>query len=80
MAAVTIGSDFGAQENMLRLNTLSRCIITFLPRSKRLLISWQQSPSAVILEPKKIKFETVSTVSPSISHEVMGPDAMIFVF
>ena len=62
------------------LNMLSRLIITFLPRSKRLLISWLQSPSAVILEPKKIKSDTVSTVSPSISHEVMGPDAMIFVF
>ena len=49
-------------------------------RSKRLLISWLQSPSAVILEPRKIKSDTVSTVSPSISHEVMGPDAMIFVF
>ncbi|CAM9338335.1 unnamed protein product [Rangifer tarandus platyrhynchus] len=59
---------------------LSRLVITFLPRSKRLLISWLQSPSAVILEPKKIKPDTVSTVSPSISHEVMGPDAMILVF
>ena len=54
--------------------------ITFLPRRKCLLISWLQSPSAVTLEPKKIKSHTVSTVSPSISHEVMGPDAMIFVF
>ena len=64
----------------LLLNMLSRLVITFLPRSKRLLISWLQSPSAVILEPKrKIKSDTVSTVSPSISHEVMGPDAMIFV-
>ena len=54
--------------------------ITFPPRSKRLLISWLQSPSAVILEPKKIKSDTVSTVFPSIYHEVMGPDAMIFVF
>ena len=59
---------------------LSRCIITFLPKSKRLLISWLQSPSAVILEIRKIKSDTVSTVSPSISHEVMGPDAMILVF
>ena len=59
----------------LLLNMLSRLVITFLPRSKRLLISWLQSPSAVILEPKKIKPDTVSTVSPSISHEVMGPDA-----
>ena len=64
----------------LLLNTLSRLVITFLPRSKRLLISWLQSPSAVILEPQKIKSDTVSTVSPSISYEVMGLDAMIFVF
>ena len=55
---------------------LSRLVITFLPRSKRLLISWLQSPSAVILEPKKIKSITVSTVSPSISLEVMGPDGI----
>ena len=58
-------------------NVLSRLVITFLPRSKRLLISWLQSPSAVILEPRKIKS---ATVSPSIYHEVMGPDAMILVF
>ena len=64
----------------LLLNMLSRLVITFLPRSKRLLISGLQSPSALILEPKKIKSDTVSTVSPSISHEAMGPDAMIFVF
>ena len=64
----------------LLLNMLSRLVITSLPRSKHLLISWLQSPSAVILEPQKIKSATVSTVSPSISHEVMGPDAMIFVF
>ena len=64
----------------LLFNMLSRLVITFLPRSKRLLISWLQSPYAVILEPPKIKSDTVSTVSPSISHEVMGPDAMIFVF
>ena len=64
----------------LLLKMLSRVVITFLPRSKHLLISWLQSPSAVILEPKKIKSVTVSTVSPSICHEVMGPDAMIFVF
>ena len=62
------------------LNLLSRLVITFLPRSKCLLISWLQSPSAVILEPQKIKSDTVSSVSPSISHEVMGPDAMILVF
>ena len=61
-------------------NMLYRLVIAFLPRSKRLLISWLQSPSAVILEPPKIKSDTVSTVSPSISHEVMGLDAMIFVF
>ena len=61
----------------LLLNRLSRLVITFLPRSKHLLISWLQSPSAVILEPKKIKSATVSTVSPSISHEVMGPDAIL---
>ena len=60
----------------LLLNMLSRLVITFLQRSKCLLISWLQSPSAVILEPQKIKSDTVSTVSPSISHEVMGPDAM----
>ena len=64
----------------LLFNMLSRLVITFLPRSKHLLISWLQSPSAVILEPPKIKSATVSTVSPSISYEVMGPDAMIFVF
>ena len=64
----------------LLFNMLSRLVITFLPRSKCLLISWVQSPSAVILEPTKIKAATVSTVSPSISHEVMGPDAMILVF
>ena len=64
----------------LLLNMLSRLVITFLPRSKRLLISWLQSPSAVILEPPKIRSDTVSTVAPSISHKVMGPDAMIFIF
>ena len=61
----------------LLFNMLSRLVIAFLPRSKRLLISWLQSPSAVILEPKNIKSVTVSIVSPSICHEVMGPDAMI---
>ena len=59
----------------LLFNMLSRLVITFLPMSKCLLISWLQSPSAVILEPKKIKSDTVSTISPSISHEAMGPDA-----
>ena len=63
----------------LLFKMLSRLVITFLPRSKRLLISWLQSPSAVILEPPKIKSDTVSTV-PSVSHEVMGPDAMILIF
>ena len=61
-------------------NMLSRFVTAFLPRSKRLLISWLQSPSAVILKPKKIKSVTVSIVSPSICHEVMGLDAMILVF
>ena len=64
----------------LLFNMLSRLVITFLPRNKPLLISWLQSPSAVILEPPKIKSDTVSTVSPSISHEVMGPDAIILFF
>ena len=64
----------------LLFNMLPRLVITFLPRSKRLLISWLQSPSAVILETKKIKSATVSTVSPSICYEVMGMDAMILVF
>ena len=64
----------------LPFDMLSRLVIAFLPRSKRLLISWLQSPSAVILEPKKMKSVTVSIVSPSICHEVMGLDAMILVF
>ena len=64
----------------LVFSTLSRFAITFLPRSKHLLISWLQSPSTVILEPKKIKSVTVSTVFPSIYHEVVWPDAMIFIF
>ena len=64
----------------LLFNMLSRLVITFLPRSKRLLISWPQSPSTVLLEPRKIKSATVSTVSPSIYHEVMGLDFMILVF
>ena len=64
----------------LLFNKLFRLVIAFLPRSKHLLISWLQSPSAVILEPKKINSVTVSTISPSICHEVMGPDAMILVF
>ena len=64
----------------LLFNMLSRLVIAFLPRGKCLLISWLQSPSAVILEPPKIKSVTVSIVSPSICHEVMGPDTVIFVF
>ena len=64
----------------LLFNMLSRLIITFLPRNKCLLISWLQSPSAAILELQKIKSVTVSTVYPSICHEMMGPDAMILVF
>ena len=64
----------------LQFNMLSRLVITFLPRRKHLLISWLQSPSAVILGPKKIKSVTSSIVSPSICHEVMGPNAMILVF
>ena len=64
----------------LLFSMLSRLVIVFLPRRNRLLISWLQSPSAVILEPKKIKSLTVSIVSPSICHELMGPDAMILVF
>ena len=63
----------------LLFNMLSRLVIAFLPSSKRLLISWLQSPSAVILEPPKIKSVNVSIASPSICYEVMGPDAMILV-
>ena len=72
--------DLCWQVMSLLFNMLSRLVITFLPRSKHLLISWLQSPFAVILEPPKIKSDTISTVSPSISNEVMGPDAMILVF
>ena len=71
---------FVGQVMSLLFNMLSRLVIAFLSRSRHLLISWLQSPSAVILEPKKIMSLTVSIVSPSICHEVMGPDAMIFVF
>ena len=77
--ALTRQTFFGKVMSLL-FNMLSRLVLTFLPRSKHLLISWLKSPSAVILEPRKTKSDTVSTVSPSISHEVMGPDAMIFVF
>ena len=71
---------FVGKVTSLLFNLLSKLVITFLPRNKRLLISWLQSPAAVILEPKKIKSVTVSIVSPSIYHEVMGLDAMILVF
>ena len=71
---------FVGKEMSLLFTMLSRLIISFLPRSRHLLISWLQSPSAVILEPKKIKSATVPTISPSIFYEVIGPDAMIFVF
>ena len=74
--------NFVGKVMSLLFNMLSRLVITFLPRSKHLLISWLQSPSAVILEPlpPQIKSTTISTVSPSICHEVMGSDAMILVF
>ena len=64
----------------LLFNMLSRFVIAFVPRSKHLVISWLLSPSAVILEPKKIKSVTVSVISPTICHEVMGLDAMVLVF
>ena len=72
--------DLCQQSNVSVFNMLSRLVIAFLPRSKRLLISWLQSPSTVILEPKKMKSVTVCIVSPSICYDVMGPDAMILVF
>ena len=72
--------DFGWQSVVSAFDMLSRLVTAFLPRSKRLLISWLQSPSAVILKPQKIKSLTASIVSPSICHEVMGPDALILVF
>ena len=71
---------FVSKVKSLFFNMLPRFVRAFLPRSKHLLISWLESPSAVILEPRKIKSATVSAVSPSICHEVMGPDAMILVF
>ena len=74
------GQTFVGKVMSLLFIMLSRLVIAFLPRSKRLFISWLQSPSAVILEPRKIKSVAVSTVSPSICSEVMGPDAMIFIF
>ena len=77
--ALTIQTFVGKVMSLL-FNMLSRFVIAFLQRNKHLLISWLQSPSTVILEPKKIKSVTVSIVSSSICHEVMGPDAMILVF
>ena len=74
----TIAFDFVGTVKSLLFNILFRSVIDFLPRSKHLLISWLQSPSTVILELKKIKSVTVSIVSPSIYHKVMGPDAIIF--
>ena len=71
---------FISRVNSLLFSIISKLVIAFLPRSKRLLISWLQSPSAVIMEPPQKKSDTVSTVSPSMAHEVMGPDAMIFIF
>ena len=79
IAALTLWSFVGKLMSLL-FNMLSRLVIAFLPRSKHLLISWLQSSSALILEPKKIKTVTVYIVSPSICHEVMGPDVMILVF
>ena len=78
--ALTRWRFVGKVMSLLFFNMLSRLIVTFLPRSKLLLISWLQSPSAVIWQSKKIKSVTVSIVSPSICHEVMGPDAVVFVF
>ena len=77
---MTTGWTFVGKVMSLLFNMLSGLVITFLPRSKHLLISWLQSPSAVILEPKKIKPVTISTLSPSVCHEVMGPDTMILIF
>ena len=72
--------DFDGEVMSLLFNMLSKLVIAFLPRRKHLLISWLQSPSAVILEPKKIKSVTVSVVTPSICHEAVGLDAMILIF
>ena len=79
---MTTGKTIASVDKVMSLlfNMISRLVITFLLRSKHLLISWLQSPSSVIMEPRKIKSDTVSTVSPSICHEVMGLDAMILVF
>ena len=77
---IALGQTFVSKVISLHFNMLSSLLVTFLPRSEPLLISWLQPPSGVILEPKKIKSVTVSILSPSICHEVMGPDATIFVF
>ena len=77
--ALTVWNFVGKVMSLL-FNMLSMLLIAFLPRSKHLLIPWLQSPSSVILEPKKIKSATVSIFSPFIFHEVIGPDAMILVF
>ena len=77
--ALTV-QTFVSKVMVLFFNALFRFVVAFLPKSKRLLISWLQSTSTVILEPKKLKSATVSTFSPSICHKVMGPDAMILVF
>ena len=77
--ALTSHTSVGKMMSLL-FNMPSRFVIAFLPRSKHLLISWLQSPSTVILEPKKIKSATVPTFSPSICHQMMGPDARILVF
>ena len=77
-AIALTGQAFVGKVMSLLFNMVSRLV--FLPKSKSLLISWLQSPSAVILEPQNIKSATVSIVSPSICYEVMGPDAMILVF
>ena len=78
--ALTIQTNFVGKVMSLLCNMLSRLVIAFLPGSKCLLISWLQSPFAVILEPKKIKSVTVLIVSPGVSHDVIGPDALILVF
>ena len=76
----TLEGPLNSKEMSLLFNMLSRFVIAFLPRSEILLISWLQSPSAVILEHKKIKSVSVSVVSPSICHKMIGPDAIIFIY
>ena len=77
---ITDSTELCSPSKVSLFNMLSRFVIVFLPRSKHLLISWLQSPSAVILEPRKINYLTVSIVSTPICYEVMGPDAVILVF